>query len=137
MANIFVRGTTGSNANTGADWNNAKQTVAGGLAVAATNDIIYVDNGESFTANAAITWTPVTSGNVSIISALRSGTSGATPATGAAESVGAASSAFTINGAVSAGVYIFGMAINGGTNNSAVAVINVQNNSDQNSRVSF
>ncbi len=129
MTDRFVRGTTGNNANSGADWNNAKQSVAGALAIASSGDTVYVDNGESFTATAAITWTPPAGGNVAIISCVRSGTTtvawDASTGTGAgaAESVGAASNAFNLADSAGSSMYVFGMTLNGGTNvNSACSI---------------
>ncbi len=129
MANLFVRGSSGSNANTGADWNNAKQSVAGALAIAASGDVILVDNGETYTQSGAITWTPPAGGNVSIISAVRSGTSGFTWGAGATEACGAVTAAFTIAGTSSANttssMYVYGMTISAGSNNSSACTISL------------
>ncbi len=124
MANIFVRGATGVNTNTGADWNNAKQTVAGALAIAVSNDRILVDKDEQFTANAAITWTPP-AGNVSILSVLRSGTTGFSKFIGARESVGGVLGAFTIAGAAGSSMYVWGMQVFAGTTNTSSNNLNL------------
>jgi hypothetical protein len=131
----FVRGTTGNNANSGADWNNAKQTVAGAIAIAGAGDTIYVDNGESFTATAAITWTPP-AGALAIISCIRSSTTGVSwnaatgSGAGAAESVGAASNSFIISNAGGSAIYLFGMTLNAGTNNSALCSTTIFNSTN-------
>jgi hypothetical protein len=60
VATVYVRGTNGNNANTGADWNNAKQTITSALTGRSTGDIILVDNLEGFTQGATLpaTWNP-------------------------------------------------------------------------------
>jgi len=85
MAYIYVRGTNGLNTNSGADWDNARQTVTSALSIVTSGDIILVDNAESFTAGAAITYTPPANlSQYSIMSALRSGTTGFTKQLGVA-----------------------------------------------------
>lgn len=126
MADIFVRGFTGLNTNTGADWNNAKASVAGALLIAVSNDRILVDQSETFNAGAAITWTPP-AGNISIISAVRSGTTGFSPAWGAQEAVGPFAAAITIAGAAGSSMYVYGMSLFAGSTNSATNVINLLN----------
>lgn len=113
MATIFVSSVDGSNADSGADWTNAKQTVAGALAIAGTGDVIKVDSAHAFVATAAITWT-APAGSIAIISVNRAG--GDAWLAGAAESVGAASAAFSINGGALSSTFIYGMTINGGSN---------------------
>lgn len=122
MATIYVSAVDGSNADSGATWALAKQTVAGALAIAVSNDIILVDNAGSFTATAAITWT-VPTGNIAIISVNRSG--GDAWAAGAAENVGAAAAAFTINGSNSTSLFVYGMTIKTGTSFSVSPIINI------------
>lgn len=113
MATIFVSAVDGNNADSGADWANAKQTVAGALAIAVDGDTIKVDSAGAFTANAGITWTPP-AGRVAIISVNRAGSDAWLA--GAAESVGAASAAFNVAGASLSSMFVFGMTLNGGTN---------------------
>lgn len=119
---IFVSAVDGNNADTGADWTNAKQTVAGALAIAVTGDIILVDNAGTFTASAAITWTPP-AGNVAIISVNRAG--GDAWAAGAVEAVGASSNAFNVAGAAASAMFVYGMTINGGSNAASACDINL------------
>lgn len=132
MTNYFVSSVDGNNAFTGLAWDvasvvAAKQTIAGALAVAAAGDTIFVDSAHNFTATAAITWTPP-AGGIAIISTTRSGSSGTTPwLAGAAESVGAASNAFVIAGAAASSMYVYGITVNGGTNNNANCAINLLN----------
>jgi hypothetical protein len=123
MATIFVSAVDGANTDNGTTWALAKQTVAGALAIAANGDVIVVDNAGTFTANAAITWTLGGGVALAIISVTRSGTTSFTPSAGATESVGAANAAFTISGASSSAYYVYGMNINGGTNNNAACNI--------------
>lgn len=121
----FVNGSTGNNASSGADWSNAKQTVAGAIAVpVVAGDIIIADKTGTFTANAAITWTPP-GGGLAIISATNNGGTSYTPATGAVEAVGAANSLFTIAAANGSGMYCYGMTVNGGTNASTSCSISI------------
>lgn len=56
MANIYVRSTTGNNANSGADWANAKATIGGATAIDANGDTIYVSQAhvETYSANTDI-----------------------------------------------------------------------------------
>ena len=116
MTTYYVKGSTGNNANSGVDWANAVQTVAGALAKA-TPTLIYVDASESFTAGATITWT-IPNANCAIIS-VTSGTT--TWATGAKESIGANSNTFSI-AANSSGssLFVYGMTLEAGTNSNAV-----------------
>ena len=122
MATIFVSSVDGNNADSGADWANAKATVAGALAIAADGDVIKVDSAHNFSAVAAITWTMIT-GRLAIISVDRANSDAWLP--GAAESVGAASQAFSIVGVSTSGasLFVYGMTINGGTNNSSLCSI--------------
>jgi hypothetical protein len=124
MSTIFVSAVDGSNADNGTTWALAKQTVAGALAIATSGDIIVVDNAGTFTANAALTWT-VPAGNIAIISATRSGTTTFVPSAGATEALGAASFTFLLAATNAASVYIFGMTIKGGTNNSTNCSIGI------------
>ncbi len=122
MTTYFVSAVDGNNADNGTTWTLAKQTVAGALAIAASNDIILVDSAGTFTATAAITWT-APAGNIAIISVNRAG--GDVPLAGATESVGASSNAFSIPGVNGASIFVYGMVLNGGTNNSASCSISL------------
>lgn len=122
MAELFVSSVDGSNADTGATWTLAKQTVPGALAIAVDGDIIKVDSAHNFNAAAGITWTPP-AGRVAIISVNRAG--GDAWLAGAAESVGAANAAFLISNAANSSMFVFGITINGGTNNSSLCNINI------------
>ena len=125
MATYFVRGTTGVNTNNASDWNNARQSVASALSLATTSgDIVVVDNLESFTPTAAITWAPSLGVNVSILSVTRSGTNSWTKSPGAVEGIGGASlSTFTLGGVNGSHLYVYGMRINGSTGSSTAAII--------------
>ena len=57
MANIYVRSTTGNNANNGSTWALAKATVAGAMAIAAAGDTIWVSQAHSESTASAVTWT--------------------------------------------------------------------------------
>ncbi len=124
----FVAGTggatTGNDANACTDWSIPCATVAGALGKA-TPTIIAVDKTGAFVATAAITWTPPGTG-IAIISSTN-GVTGTTIAyaTGASESVGAASAAFSIAGANNSSMYIYGMTLVGGTNNNVATVFNM------------
>ena len=119
----FVSSVTGDNT-TGTSWTTAKTSVAAAIALAAAGDTILVDHAHSFTANAAITWTPP-AGGLAIISVTPSGSTGQSGFTaGATEAVGAANAAFTLAGASGAAFYINGMTVTGGTNNNSACVIN-------------
>lgn len=120
MTTLFVSAVDGNNADDGLSWANAKQTVAGALAIAASNDIIKVDSAGTFTATAAITWTPP-AGNVAIISVDRANSDAWLA--GATESVGASNNNFNIAGAAGSKMYVYGMTINGGSNNSVTCII--------------
>lgn len=70
MATVYVSSVDGNDADTGADWANAKQTISGALAICvdATNTI-YVDSNHNFVAtSASITWNMPNDGDVRIIS---------------------------------------------------------------------
>lgn len=115
MATYYVSSVDGNNADTGADWANAKQTVAGALAVATTTgDVILVDSAHAYTANAAISWALSAGIHVSIISTDR--TNGGVLA-GAKESVGAANAAFQVFTGVESSAYLSGLTLEAGTNN--------------------
>ena len=122
MTTYYVKGATGNNANSGVDWANAVQTVAGALAKA-TPTIIYCDASETFTATAAITWTMPSGGTIAVIS-VTSGTT--TWAAGAKEAIGSANNAFTItpNSAGSA-LFVYGMTIEGATGFQSSGTINI------------
>jgi hypothetical protein len=130
MATIFVSAVDGTNADNGSTWALAKQTVAGALAIAASGDIILVDNAGTFTAGAAITWTPP-AGNVAIISVNRSG--GNAWAAGAIENVGGSASAFLVNGAAGSAMFVYGMTLRGGASASASCVITILGTNSVNS----
>lgn len=138
MATWFVSAVNGNNANAGTSWGtgNAKQTVAGALAVATAGDVIAVDAAGTFTATAAITWTPP-AGGIAIISSTAgsSGTTTVTPSAGAVEAVGAASAAFTIASAAGSAMFIYGMTINSGTNNASSCVTSIAATTSVNSYV--
>lgn len=133
MATRFVSAVDGNNADNGTTWALAKQTVAGALAISSAGDVIVVDNAGTFTATAAITWTPP-AGAVAIISVTRSGAADFTPAAGAIEQVGAANSIFHIANAAKSSVYVYGMTIKGGTNNSTNCYIGIAASAAQISR---
>jgi hypothetical protein len=121
MTTYFVSSVDGNNADSGLDWANAKQTVAGALAVpAASGDVILVDSAHNFVATAAITWT-APAGAIAIISVNRAG--GDAWLAGAKESVGAAAALFAIVGAAGSAMFIYGMTINGGTSNNTLCDI--------------
>lgn len=111
-ATIFVSAVDGSNADNGTTWALAKQTVAGALAIAVANDIIVVDNLGTFSAGAAITWTPVA--RVAVISVTRSGTVSYTPSSGAVETCGTGTFNFNITGATNGSMYVYGMTLRSG-----------------------
>ena len=120
----LVSSVSGNNT-TGLTWALAYTSVASGLAGSAAGDVLLVDSAHSFTATAAITWTPPT-GGIAIICVTPSGAAGTTaptPTTGAVEAVGAASAAFLINGAAASATYISGMTIKGGSNASASCTV--------------
>lgn len=104
MAIIYVSAVDGVNTDSGADWANAKQSVAGALAIFAAGDIIYVDNAGTFAPVAAITWS-MPNGYVPIISVDRANSDAW--AAGAVEN--AANATFTIAKASTASGYVFGM----------------------------
>jgi len=124
MADIFVSSVDGDNADSGASWALAKQTITGALAIAADGDVIKVDSAHSFTATAAITWTPP-AGRVAIISVNRAGSDAWLA--GASESVGAANVAFTVANAAASSMYVYGVTLNGATNSSSSATITLAN----------
>lgn len=126
MTTRFVSAVDGSNADNGTTWALAKQTVSGALAISSAGDVIVVDNAGTFTAGAAITWTPP-AGGIAIISVLRSGASSFTWAAGAAELVGAANGAFIIAPVAGASIYVYGMTIKSGTNNNTACSIGLAN----------
>lgn len=115
----FVDGTAGLDTNAGTSWSVPYQTVNKGLSVSAAGDIVVVGSTGSFTATAAITWTPP-AGGIAVISCTNAGSGTATTwATGATEIIGAASSPFTIAAAAGSGVFAYGMHITAGSNNNA------------------
>ncbi len=58
MADLYVRSTTGNNANSGADWANAKATLGGAAAIAVAGDRIFVSQAHSeLTTGAALSVT--------------------------------------------------------------------------------
>lgn len=69
MAAIYVRSTTGSNANSGATWALAKATLAGALAIAVAGDVIYVSqaHAESNAANVTNNWAGTRASPVQVI----------------------------------------------------------------------
>lgn len=73
MATYYVSSVDGNNADDGLSWANAKQSVAGALAVATTTgDVILVDSAHDFNpAGATISWNPSASVHVSVISVNR------------------------------------------------------------------
>lgn len=121
MTTYYVKGATGNNANSGVDWANAVQTVAGALAKA-TPTLIYCDASETFASGTAITWTlPAT--NVAIIS-VASGTT--TWAAGAGETTGTGTVAFAINGnTAGSSLYCYGMVLKSSTGASSSNVIQI------------
>ncbi len=123
MTTVRVSSVTGDNSD-GSTWAKAFTSVTSALSGRSSGDFIIVDAAHSVTANAAITWTPP-AGNIAIICVTPSGASGfsSTPATGAAEGVGAASAAFTIASIAAAHIYVYGMTINGGTNANSACTI--------------
>lgn len=130
MAFYFVDGTVGLSTNTGASWASPFQTVTQALAAAVTaadtSPTIACGSTGSFTANAAITWTPPANGKVAIISAINNATGTViTPAAGATEMVGAATAAFSVAAAASAAVFVSGMTMKGGTNSSGSCIISL------------
>lgn len=116
----FVSAVDGNNANGGTSWADAKQTVAGALAISAAGDFIKVDSAGTFTATAAITWTPP-AGAIAIVSVNRAGSDAWLA--GATEAVGAASNNFIVANAAAAAIFLYGMTLQGGTNNNAACVI--------------
>lgn len=136
MTIYFVSAVDGNNADTGADWANAKQTVAGALAIAglAAGDAIYVDNAGTFTAAAAITWT-LPAFRIAIVSVNRAG--GDAWTAGAIEAVGAASAAFTITQADGSSLYVYGMQLDGGTNSSSAADVIIGGGGSAAGRLAF
>lgn len=112
MAIIYVSAVDGNNADSGADWANAKQTVAGALAIFVSGDIIFVDNAGTFNAGANITWTPG-AGYVAIISVNRSG--GDAWAAGAAENA-SGNFVFALANVSGASGFVYGMTIGSGSN---------------------
>jgi hypothetical protein len=123
MTTYFVSSVDGNNADDGLSWANAKQTIAGALAVpVVAGDIVLVDSAHAFVATAAITWTPVT-GNIAIISVNRAG--GDAWLAGASESVGAASNFFRIANIGGSALYVYGMTLNAGTNASSACDIDL------------
>lgn len=126
MATYYVSSVDGSDVDTGASWALAKATVAGALAAAtADGDIILVDSAHAFSAGAGISWNPSANIEVAIISVNRAG--GDAHLAGAAESVGASSSDFTVNTST-ATLYIEGMTLNSGTTGSGSITLGYTSN---------
>lgn len=75
MATYYVSSVDGNNADSGADWANAKETIVGALAVATSDgDIILVDSNHSYTyAGAHVYWDVADGTHVSILSVNRTG----------------------------------------------------------------
>jgi hypothetical protein len=129
LATYYVRGTNGNDANSGADWSNAKRTIAGALAVAlTTGDIIYVDSGESYTSGGAITHSVATTGiHVAILSVNRGGSTTTGHSgwqVGAKETVGVSGNSFVIGSTRSSLMYYYGVYFEG---NSGVSSFNYVN----------
>lgn len=119
MAIRYVR----SGGDTGA-WTGTYASVTLALSGITSADTIYVAPDHNHTATAAITWTLPTTPGLRIICA--DSTASAPPtgtATTAVESVGASSNSFIVNGFA----YIYGIKLNGGTNNSAQCVVSLAN----------
>jgi len=116
MAEIFVRGASGLNTNSGADWLNAKKSIAGALAIAVSNDVILADNTEMFTGItvAEVTWTPPAGGNVSIISALKLDDDVLWEKSwGASETLTTINGPITVAGTNGSSMYVYGMELVG------------------------
>ena len=122
MTQYCVSSATGDNSD-GTTWAKAYTSITSALSGKVSGDVLIVDSAHAVTATAAITWTPP-AGNISIICVTPDGASGFSAfATGAAESVGAASAAFTIASAANAHIFVYGMTLNGGTNANSACTI--------------
>lgn len=122
---VFVSSVDGSDADSGADWTNAKVTVTGGLAAAtdATFNFVYVDSAHANSVAAAITWNEATADSfVAIISVNRA--TGAWLA-GASESIsGATAAAFGIGTTnTNKNLYVYGLAV--ATSTSTSSLLNI------------
>ena len=121
MATYYVN-SGAAGAGTGADWTNAFTTVTAALSGRSTGDILLVHNAHTVTAGAAVTWT-VPSGNIAIICVDKDNSDAWS--TGASEAVGASNSGFSIaSNSAGSNVFLHGMTLVAGTNNSGSCNIN-------------
>jgi hypothetical protein len=112
MANIYVRSTTGSDANSGADWANAKATIQGAAAIDAAGDTIFISqvHAEASSTNQSANLAGTESNPVRIIC----GNDAATPPT----AVATTGTIGTVNGSlitVSGSAYVYGVKFSMGT----------------------
>lgn len=127
MATVYVSSLDGDNADTGADWANAKETVAGALAVAAdATNVIYVDSAHSYSAAGAITWNAATQYSHVAIVCVNRATGVWT--TGAKEDTGANAAAFSVCTTHSQSLYVYGveLAVNSGSSGTNYIALGAQ-----------
>lgn len=125
MATVYVSSVDGSDADSGADWTNAKATIAGALLLCTgSTNIIYVDSAHAYVSSGAgITWNMPNDGAVSIISVNR-GTMARQ--TGASETVGTNAFACILFSAnFSNSYYVYGMTVQSASGTSATNTLTI------------
>ena len=126
MANRYVRSGAAGAAD-GTSWADAYTTIAAAVTASSAGDRIWVADDHSFTANAAISWTcPTAFPGIQILGV---DTHTVEPPTGlvssptAVEAVGATGASFGVTGEV----YMYGIILTGGTNNSSANSVLLNN----------
>jgi hypothetical protein len=112
MSNMYVRSTTGNDANSGVDWANAKATVAGAIAAASAGADIYISQAHSESNVASIAWAIGTLAPIATPSRFLGVNDGATPPTALSTATPSVSTtnagAVTVSGN-NAAAYFFGL----------------------------
>lgn len=132
---FYVSSVDGSDADSGADWTNAKATVTGAIALltagATTPEFILVDSAHANTVSGAITWT-FPAGNFCVLSVNRAGSDALLA--GATETVDLNGGVFTVNFNTSGStVYMYGMTLRSDDGGNANNDINLGNAVSQSS----
>lgn len=121
MADIYVRSTDGSDADNGSTWALAKATLTGALAIATNADTIWVSDAHAESTAGSVTLTCPATPGLRIICGDDAAEPPTTLTTTGSVSVGASSAVLTISG----NAYIYGVKLQGGTNNSGTCDIQV------------
>jgi hypothetical protein len=127
VANIYVRSTTGSNANSGADWSHAKATLAGAAAIAVAGDNVFVSqvHAESTASTVTINWAGTFNQQINILCVQDSATPPTTLATTATVAV-TGSSNFNNYGSVYVYTFNIGSSTIAASMNQGIATANWQ-----------